>query len=200
MSYFQRYILSKGVALPVDVDYMLADTLEKVCPKLKWPSSYQEACEAVEKSEKQDDDGKKRTLLPSNEKMWPVTRPDGEEYEESDEEDEQPEEELPGAEDDGGAGAPGTAEETGGTNEEQDEEDDEKDAEENVEDDKDYSRGDDPEVRAFNQEALEIDREFQKIIQESVKQRKNDPRASKIKSLSQPLNQIIKNSPALSKR
>lgn len=45
--YFQRYVLGKGVRLPVHVEFLLADTLDVVKPNLLWPKSFTEACERV---------------------------------------------------------------------------------------------------------------------------------------------------------
>jgi hypothetical protein len=45
--YFQRYVLGKGVRLPVNVEFLLADTLDAVRPKLFWPRSFAEACKRV---------------------------------------------------------------------------------------------------------------------------------------------------------
>ncbi|KAI0824048.1 ARM repeat-containing protein [Trametes gibbosa] len=47
LSFFQLYILSKG-PLPMDVDFMLNDSLEAVRPKLVLRTSYEEAATAVD--------------------------------------------------------------------------------------------------------------------------------------------------------
>lgn len=45
--YLQRYILEKQRRLPIDVEFMLADTLESVRPHLKWPRSLKEARQRI---------------------------------------------------------------------------------------------------------------------------------------------------------
>jgi hypothetical protein len=51
--YLQWYVLKKGVRLPVDLEFQLADCLDSIRPRLKWPQSFQEADERVRHVEKQ---------------------------------------------------------------------------------------------------------------------------------------------------
>lgn len=45
--YLQWYILKKNTRLPVDLEFQLADTLDAIRPRLKWPQTFQEADERV---------------------------------------------------------------------------------------------------------------------------------------------------------
>jgi hypothetical protein len=51
--YLQWYVLKKGVRLPVDLEFQLADCLDAIRPRLKWPLSFQDADERVKRIEKQ---------------------------------------------------------------------------------------------------------------------------------------------------
>ncbi|KAL0486247.1 regulator of nonsense transcript [Acrasis kona] len=53
LMYLQWYVLKKGVRLPVDLEFQLADCLDSIRPRLKWPHSFQDADERVSRVEKQ---------------------------------------------------------------------------------------------------------------------------------------------------
>lgn len=127
--YLQRYVLQKGIRLPVDVEYMLADTLELVRPNLKWPKTYEEACERVKKIESM-----KAVALPGDERLWKIEK----QVEEDDDSDD----------------------------------DDDSSVSETTKESEDNQKKE-QEDRRMRFEALEVDKELQKIIQESLNERKN---------------------------
>ncbi|KAL9650529.1 hypothetical protein ABK040_004748 [Willaertia magna] len=51
--YLQRYILSRQYRLPVDLENMLADTLDLIRPKLKWPKDLKEINDKIDLIEQQ---------------------------------------------------------------------------------------------------------------------------------------------------
>ena len=71
--YLQRYVLSKQYRLPVDLENMLADTLDNVRPRLKWPKNIKEVCDKIDLIEQ-----KKPIPLPGQGKsqdpiaLWPI--------------------------------------------------------------------------------------------------------------------------------
>nr|CAG4717592.1 unnamed protein product [Naegleria fowleri] len=72
--YLQRYVLSKQYRLPVDLENMLADTLDNVKPKLKWPKSLKDVNDKIEAIEQ-----KKPIPLPGQGTptdllaLWPIS-------------------------------------------------------------------------------------------------------------------------------
>eukprot|EP00761_Pharyngomonas_kirbyi_P006925 gb/GECH01006934.1/.p1 GENE.gb/GECH01006934.1/~~gb/GECH01006934.1/.p1 ORF type:complete len:1110 (+),score=348.77 gb/GECH01006934.1/:1-3330(+) len=72
LAHFQMYILGKGVRLPVDVEYQLADTLEELHTNLRWPSTYEEGKQLVELLDQKHQRLGQSIVLPSANAFVPI--------------------------------------------------------------------------------------------------------------------------------
>jgi len=159
--YFQRYILSKS-SIPVDIEFTISDCLESLRPNLKRQQHYNELCEHILKLEQEESAAQTPQKTASmNGNIQSV--------DESDSESEERDNESVDDNDD---------------DEDEEQEQDEENVDENDESDQDGQNAEnEDEMISFyrprrlpNAEDELFDREFNKIMQESLESRKFEPR------------------------
>eukprot|EP01116_Phalansterium_solitarium_P000218 TRINITY_DN10128_c0_g1_i1.p1 TRINITY_DN10128_c0_g1~~TRINITY_DN10128_c0_g1_i1.p1 ORF type:complete len:1390 (-),score=694.08 TRINITY_DN10128_c0_g1_i1:248-4417(-) len=169
--FLQRYVLSKS-NVPMDVDFMLQDMFENLRPQLALMTSFEEACEAARKIEAEE-----QALAPAAAAAEPEAEAEESESESDSEESEDDEED----------------EEDDGDDTKESEESDSESAEESEEDGV-YDRN---QVFVPTIADTEFDREFNKIMQESMEARKYESRPrNTILEMSIPMNLLRKAQPA----
>lgn len=206
--YLQRYVISKGAMLPVDVDYQLADLFEQLRPALTWPSTPEEASDRIREFEANHFEIAGTTTtggavkkpqipllppveleMPGNERLYAISKLSEQELalmasqttssthlDEDDEDDEaemrrDARDEEAGREYESSSSGSDSDSESGSGVDAADKAT-RKDGQTTI--DPDYDRADASYKRALAQEALELDREFQRLLDESVSQRKNE--------------------------